>query len=149
MNLTATIAIALSAAFNVTPAQVQQLAAPLPQAQTVKEYVQEYFADEPILADIAGCESQFRQFDKNGNVLQNPNSSAIGIMQIMASVHSDTASQLGLDPTTIQGNLAYAKYLYEKEGTKPWDSSKACWSKSQDYKEAQAASQSQVAINQN
>ncbi len=71
-------------------------------------------------------------------------------MQIMASVHSDTASQLGLDPTTIQGNLAYAKYLYEKEGTKPWDSSKACWSKSQDYKDAQAKdTASAIAINKN
>ncbi len=113
MNITATLVLAISAAFNVTPAQMPPLAAPMPQVQTVEQYVRVYFADEPILAEIASCESQFRQFDKDGNVLKNSSgSSAIGLMQIMTSVHSDTADKLGLDPTTIQGNPAYAQYLY-------------------------------------
>ncbi|HVZ75695.1 MAG TPA: transglycosylase SLT domain-containing protein [Candidatus Paceibacterota bacterium] len=146
MNLTATIALGISAILNVTPAQLPALQAPMPQVQTVEQYVRQYFADEPILAEVASCESQFRQFDKNGNVLKNANSSAIGIMQIMASVHADTAEELGLDPTTIQGNLAYAKYLYEKQGLAPWNASKSCWSKSQAYKDLQS-SQSQLAIN--
>ncbi len=114
----------------------------MPQPQTVEQYVREYYTDTPILADIAGCESHFRQFDNKGNVLKNPGSSAIGVMQIMASVHAQTAEELGLDPTTVQGNLAYAKYLYEKEGTAPWNASKACWGKSKD-------TQDLVAINQN
>ncbi|HWB34254.1 MAG TPA: transglycosylase SLT domain-containing protein [Candidatus Paceibacterota bacterium] len=148
MNLTATIVLAAAAAFNVTPAQVSTLAAPMPQVQTVEEYVRDYFADEPILAEVASCESHFRQFDSNGNVLKNANSSAIGIMQIMASVHSETAAELGLDPTTMQGNLAYAKYLYDKNGLSPWNASKACWSKSQAYKDLQSA-QAKLAINKN
>ncbi len=148
MNITATIALALSAALNVTPAQMPPLPAPMPQVQTVEQYVRGYYSDTPILAEIAGCESQFRQFDSKGDVLKNPNSSAVGIMQIMSSVHSDTAGTLDIDINSIQGNLAYAQYLYDKEGTKPWNSSKACWSKSQAYKDLQSAQQ-QLAVASN
>jgi hypothetical protein len=112
----------------------------MPQVQTVKEYVNEYFADEPILAAIAQCESQMRQFGANGQVLKNPHSTAVGVFQIMSSIHGSLADdKLGLDINTLQGNAAYARYLYEKEGTRPWNSSKACWSKSQAYKDSQAA----------
>lgn len=102
----------------------------MPQAQTVKEYVQEYFDDLPVMVSIAECESHFTQFDKNGNVLKNSQgSSAVGIFQIMTSVHDETADKLGLDINTIQGNSAYARFLYNKLGTGPWNSSKACWGK--------------------
>ncbi len=118
MNITASVAIAVSAAFNVTPAQLPPLPAPMPQVQTVKEYVEQYFADEPILAAIASCESQYRQFDKNGDVLKNSaGSSAVGLFQIMSSIHSSFADdKLGLDINTLQGNAAYARYLYDKQG---------------------------------
>ena len=150
MNLTASLAIAISAAFNVTPAQMPPLPTPMPQAQTVKEYVQEYFADEPILVDIAQCESHMRQFDSNGSVLHGEVVyQDLGLMQVNETYHGATAAKLGLDLYTMQGNLAYARYLYDKEGTTPWNSSKACWSKSQDYKDAQAATQTVVTINLN
>jgi hypothetical protein len=97
-----------------------------------------------FLADIAQCESQMRQFDKNGNILKNPTSSAIGIMQIMSSIHDPIADKLGIDIYTIQGNLAYARYLYGKSGTTPWDSSKPCWGKAKN-KDASTV----VAINKN
>lgn len=144
MNSTAvSVAIAISSALNVTPAQMPPLPAPMPQVQTVEEYVREYFADEPLLAEIAKCESHFKQFGKNGQVLKNANSSAVGVFQIMSSLHADMADEkLGLDIYSLQGNAAYARYLYEREGTRPWNASKACWSKSQAYKNAQA-----VAIN--
>jgi hypothetical protein len=144
MNLTASIALAISAAFNVTPAQMAPLPAPMPAVQTVEEYVRDYFdtTHTPILAEIAKCESQFRQFDKNGDVLKNSSgSSAIGLMQIMSSIHDSTADDLDIDIRTIQGNLAYAQYLYDKyedsygDGTLPWKASKSCWSKSQAYKD--------------
>jgi len=119
----------------------------MPQAQTVEQYVRSYFADEPILAEIASCESQFRQYGKDGQVVRNPNSSAVGVFQIMSSIHSSFADEkLGLDISTLQGNVAYARYLYDKEGTKPWNSSKACWSKSQAYKDIQSA-QPELALN--
>lgn len=134
MTFTAGIALALAAVIsggNATPvAQAQGLAQPMPQAQSVEEYVKTYFADEPVMYAIAGCESQYRQYDTDGSVLHNSQSSAVGIFQIMDSVHSKTAAQLGIDIYTMQGNAAYAKYLYDNEGTGPWLASKACWGKS-------------------
>ena len=97
--------------------------------ETLAAYVREYYKDTPVLAAIAECESQMRQFDKDGAVLKNPKSTAIGLMQIMASLHDEAADELGIDINTTKGNLDYAKYLYEKQGTKPWNSSKACWGK--------------------
>ncbi len=124
----ASVALALSA-FMAPQPSVGNVPATMPAAQTVKEYVEIYFADAPVMIDIARCESQFRQFDKKGNVVKNPNSTAMGIFQIMSSLHKDTAADMGMDILSIQGNLEYARYLYEKEGTKPWNASKACWSK--------------------
>jgi hypothetical protein len=103
---------------------------PMPQAASVKEYVQTYFADESVMVEIASCESHFRQFGSDGQVLKNPKSSAVGVFQIMSSIHDPIANDLRVDIYTIQGNLAYAKYLYEKQGTAPWSSSKSCWGKS-------------------
>jgi hypothetical protein len=117
---TAPVALADSAA--IVPPTVQN-------PETMREYVQEYFKDTPILAAIAECESHMRQFGKDGEVIKNPKSTAIGVMQIMSSLHIETAEELGLDITTTEGNLAYAQYLYDKQGTKPWNSSKSCWGK--------------------
>jgi hypothetical protein len=50
-------------------------------------------------------------------------------MQINTRFHEATATEMGIDLESLNGNLEYAKYLYEKEGTKPWVSSKACWGK--------------------
>ena len=94
----------------------------------VREYVEQYFAKTPILIRIAGCESQFRQFDKNGNVLRgNIVHQDVGVMQINETYQGALASALGYNIYTLQGNVAYAKWLYEQEGTQPWMSSNACW----------------------
>jgi 6-phosphogluconolactonase/glucosamine-6-phosphate isomerase/deaminase len=131
MNFTAGIALALAVfSGGSTPtAQAQGLAQPMPQALSVQEYVKTYFADEPVMYAIAGCESNYRQYDTDGSILRNTHSSALGLFQIMQSTHEKTAAQLGIDIYTIQGNAAYAKYLYDQEGTAPWNSSKACWGK--------------------
>jgi len=136
MSFATGLALALSAALtpNMGAAAAVQ---PMPAAQTVQEYVQSYFADTPVMIKIASCESQFRQFDKDGTVLQNPKSSAVGVFQIMASIHKELADKaLGLDIYTLQGNVAYAKALYADKGTQPWNASKACWSKSDGSKVA-------------
>jgi hypothetical protein len=92
--------------------------------------VQEYFADAPIMAKIAWCESTWRQFDSKGNPLRGiVNASDVGIMQINEYYHSATATKLGLDLHTLEGNMAYGRYLYETQGTAPWIHSKPCWSK--------------------
>ena len=95
---------------------------------TLEVYVREYFKETPILAEISRCESTFRQVDKDGEVLRGiVNKSDLGLMQVNTYYHGEKAEELGFDLMTVDGNLAYAKYLYEKEGTTPWNSSKKCW----------------------
>lgn len=133
MHLTSSVVLAVSAilgSFDSHPVVVQ----PFAPAQTVEEYVRDYFADVPVMAAIAKCESHFTHV-KDGKILKNSTSSAVGVFQIMSSIHAANAEKnLGIDITSIEGNVAYARYLYEKEGTKPWNASKACWGKSEEAK---------------
>ena len=97
--------------------------------KSVEKYLREQYADTPILVEIARCESTFSQFDKDGNVVRGKvNSKDVGVMQINEKYHSETATVLGYDLHTIEGNVAYAKHLYEEQGSKPWSASKFCWS---------------------
>lgn len=99
-------------------------------ATTVETDVREYFKDTPILAEISKCESAFRHIGKNGEIIRGKvNKGDIGVMQINTYYHEEEATKLGIDLTTFQGNMAYAKQLYDKEGTAPWLSSSACWQK--------------------
>lgn len=113
-----------------TPVTVQD------RPQTLESYVREYYANEPMLAEIARCESNFRQFDSNGKILRGGvNPDDVGIMQINEVYHYKRAQKLGFDLRTLDGNLAYATYLYEKESYGPWSSSAKCWNKSTAFKE--------------
>lgn len=97
---------------------------------TFEQYVREYFSDDPILAEIAKCESTFRQYSSSGEVIKGRvNKSDVGVMQINKYYHLKQAEKLGYDLHTIEGNMAYAKALYDREGTKPWNSSSKCWKK--------------------
>ena len=134
MSFAIGIALVLSAALSSPLTESSMAAQAMPQAQTIQEYVQRYFADEPILISIAECESHFRQFDHDGSIYRGAmNHSDIGVMQINEFYHKDAAKKLGLDLYTIQGNVAYARYLYTEEGTVPWASSSVCW-KSKDQR---------------
>jgi hypothetical protein len=98
--------------------------------QTLKMAVQAQFADEPIMIAIAACESSYRQFQGNGEVLHgHVNPDDTGLFQISRTYWLDTANQLGYDIDTVAGNIAMARYIYEKQGTTPWDASKSCWGK--------------------
>lgn len=97
---------------------------------TIEEYVKEYYKDVPILAEISKCESEFKHLGKNGQVIRGiVNDKDIGVMQINEEHHMKQAKALGYDIYTLKGNMAYAKWLYEKEGTRPWLSSLECWKK--------------------
>ena len=99
-------------------------------SRTAEGSVREYFSDTPILVEIARCESQFKHVGKNGKIIRGEIDSAdLGVMQINKYFHGDEAEKLGLDITTLNGNMAYAKQLYEKEGTVPWQSSSECWNR--------------------
>lgn len=96
--------------------------------ESLSTYVQEYFKDTPIMAEIAWCESRFRHLNKEGEIFRGKvNKHDIGVMQINTLYHEEAAKKLGINLYTLEGNLAYARHLYETEGTRPWNSSKPCW----------------------
>jgi hypothetical protein len=97
----------------------------------IENYLRKEFDDTPILVQVARCESTFSQFDKNGNVIRGiVNPSDVGVMQINEKYHKATATKLGYDLHTIEGNVAYAKHLYKEQGVAPWKASAKCWSAS-------------------
>jgi hypothetical protein len=137
MHFTASIALAFSAFLSGGTLQSTEtiVVQPFMPAQTVEEYVREYFVDIPVMAAIAKCESRFRQYDKNGSVLRGEIIyEDVGVMQVNETYHKAAAAELGLNLTVIQDNVAYARYLYDKKGTQPWNSSKACWGKTAEAK---------------
>ena len=98
------------------------------ESPTVEEYVRIYFRDIPVMTKVAECESRFRQFNKYGDILRGEeNFQDVGVMQVNERYHLETADKLGHNLYTLDGNLAYARYLYKKEGTTPWQSSAICW----------------------
>lgn len=103
---------------------------PISDPKNVEKFIADYFADIPIMAKIARCESRNRHLDKHGNILKGEKTPLDrGVMQINLYYHLETAEKMGLDLHNIDDNVAYARYLYEKSGAKPWMSSSHCWSK--------------------
>lgn len=103
---------------------------------TAEEYVKKYFSDIPIMIEIARCESRFRQYDKNGEVLRGEkNSLDRGVMQINEYYHNENSEKLGYDILTIEGNTSYARRLFEKYGVRPWMPSFGCWGRTTAYSE--------------
>ena len=118
------VAVALGTSTSNAYAQVPAPATP----DLVEAQVREYFADIPVMIKIARCESKFRQFTDAGNVLRGGyNGGMIGVFQFYERVHSSRAQTLGYDLATVDGNLAYARHLYDQSGTQPWNSSRACF----------------------
>jgi vacuolar-type H+-ATPase subunit F/Vma7 len=95
----------------------------------LKEKIMETFKDEPLLVQIAKCESGYRQYDSKGNILRGiVNNKDVGIMQINEGYHLERAKELGIDIYSVDGNLAYAKLMYHEQGGMPWKASSPCWS---------------------
>ncbi len=97
---------------------------------STEQYVRKYFKDIPIMIQVARCESTFRQLDDDGEVHRGrvvPQD--VGVMQINEYYHLDQALKKNIDIYSLDGNLSYARDLYEREGTTPWNSSKPCWGK--------------------
>lgn len=92
----------------------------------VEGQVRATFAPTPVMIAIAQCESGFRQFNPAGTVLRGGSGGVLGIFQI-SEAHTVKALSLGYDIQAIEGNIGYAKYLYEKQGTTPWMAAFPCW----------------------
>jgi len=98
--------------------------------KNTEEVVRSYFSDVPVMIQIARCESQFRHTLADGSILQGEVDPAdTGVMQINKRYHGKTATELGLDLSNLYDNMAYARSLYERKGTKPWSASAPCWSR--------------------
>lgn len=96
--------------------------------------VREYFNDIPVMIQIARCESTFRHTLADGTVLRGKvDSRDTGVMQINTYYHGQTAEQLGLNLEDLYDNMAYARELYERQGTRPWSASAPCWNKTLAY----------------
>ena len=90
---------------------------------TVEKRVREYFADIPVMIEVARCESKFRQFTDAGTLLRGGGSTGmVGIFQFYEVVHKAAALTLGFDIETVEGNIGYARHVYNQEGTRPWAS---------------------------
>ncbi len=136
LNLTTVGLLALVSGFNTVGTPANSITAEVSKTDSVleskttttQEKVTQYFADKPILVDIARCESRFRHTDKNGKVLRGELTPAdVGVMQINEKYHLEASKKLGYDIYSLEGNMAYAKYLYEKQGARPWLASSSCW----------------------
>ncbi len=101
-------------------------------SMSTEQYVRNYFSDIPIMAEVSRCESSFRQTNTNGKVLRGlKNNKDVGVMQVNEYFHLQTAKKMNIDLHTLDGNLAYARHLYDKKGTRDWMPSSPCWSKSE------------------
>lgn len=82
----------------------------------------------PVLVEIAKCESGLRHY-VNGKVIRGElNNADVGIMQINETYHKSRAVSLGLDLEKLDDNIKFARLLYEEQGVRPWFWSKSCWS---------------------
>lgn len=89
----------------------------------VESIVKASFTDMPAMIDIAKCESNFRQFNADGTPLKGgAGKKYVGIFQIDEALHSSRANSMAYDINTIEGNIAYARYMYFASGTNPWKS---------------------------
>lgn len=91
--------------------------------QQIERVAEMYFKDAPVMVDIARCESGMRHYTDAGNVLRGGTGGAmIGLFQLSEQYHRAPALALGLNIDSLVGNLLYAKHLYQREGTTPWQS---------------------------
>lgn len=94
----------------------------IPTSAEVEAAVRAAFADIPEMIPIAKCESGFRQFTNDGEVLRGGTGKGyIGVFQISDALHAARAASLGMDIYTLQGNIDFARVLYDESGgTRPW-----------------------------
>lgn len=106
----------------------------------LQEFVTDFFTeyDAAEMIPIIACESEFKHFNDDGTVLKNrQGSNAMGIAQIMSSVHPDPQvikkynrrnltnfKAEDFDIATLEGNIWYALVLYKTRGVKDWECAK-------------------------
>ena len=86
------------------------------------------------LKRIGSCESTGSpynepvQFNEDGTVLRGRvNSRDVGAYQINEFYWLEKSVELGIDIYTEEGNKEMALWIYNQNGTSPWNWSKECW----------------------
>jgi hypothetical protein len=92
-----------------------------------------------MLEKIAGCESgdgspgSGKQFYPDGRVVLNVNkdgSADVGWAQLNLRYHGAEITRMKLDViNNEEDNKTFARHLYQREGTGPWQASRHCWDK--------------------
>lgn len=104
---------------------------------------EEVATETPVLREelvpICACESRGRRdakpshFNPDGSVIRGKiNPQDIGMCQINLTYHEETAASMGYDLFKEADNIKYANYLYDSQGSAPWNWSKKCWQESAD-----------------
>jgi len=94
----------------------------------IRKIAGQYDVDEDLALAIARCESDLRQYDKDGNILRGKvNSKDVGVFQINEDYHLRQSQAKEFDIYTVRGNIEYAMSLIKKSGHLPWSASKPCW----------------------
>lgn len=101
----------------ITPTTVDYVAV----ERTIEEMI-----GNPVLVEIAKCESGLRHFVEGKVIRGTVNPKDIGLFQISETYWLDVSRELGHDIYTVEGNIAMAKYIYEENGVKPWRWSAPC-----------------------
>lgn len=82
------------------------------------------------MPEIARCESKFRQFGADGEVLHGVQVYAdSGMFQVNKYYHEKTAAKYGYNLDILADNMAYSRLLQSQQGYWPWISSWPCWGK--------------------
>jgi len=84
------------------------------------------YRDFVLLRKIIQCESGWRQFDKNGNLLVSKKGD-VGLFQISQKYHLENSKKLDYDISDWKDNLRFGVFLYKKDGSIYWNWSKRCW----------------------
>lgn len=114
----------------ITPVVVEIPQSSLQSNDVIDGILNKKIPKDHILRRVAFCESTMRQFAEDGSVLKGKvDPRDTGLFQINSYYHLETAKRKGMDIYTVEGNVDYAIDLYDREGVRPWNSSKPCWGK--------------------
>jgi hypothetical protein len=76
------------------------------------------FRDFRVLVEIIRCESSWKHYNKNGDVIVS--SGNVGYAQINKPVWRDYFLEMGIDIYKWKDNLRAAVILYKNQGIRPW-----------------------------
>jgi len=96
-----------------------------------------YLDLRPELLPVCSCESSYegnkhsipQQFEPASTTVRTGriNKFDKGMCQINVKIHADAIKAMNINVETAEGNVAFANYLYDSQGLKPWNWSKSCW----------------------